>query len=98
MLNTSALLPTVLNLLGVESEYDYNGNDAFDDAYEGFVPFSNGSWISGDVAYDASTKSLFSISGEQQTVTAEFQAEMTQKVQKFIRVNNLILETDYYKE
>ena len=98
VLNTSDLLPTVLNLLGVESEYDYIGNDAFDDAYEGFVPFSNGSWISGGVAYDASTKSLFSISGEQQTVTAEFQAEMTQKVQKFIRVNNLILETDYYKE
>ena len=97
-LNTSDLLPTVLNLMGVDSPYRYIGHDAFDGGYDGFVPFSNGSWISGGVAYDASTKSLFSISGEQQTVTAEFQAEMTQKVQKFIRVNNLILETDYYKE
>lgn len=98
VLNTSDLLPTVLNLLGVDSGYDYIGNDAFDENYEGFVPFSNGSWIAGDTAYDASTKKYLSISGEQQTVSAEFQAEMAQKVQKFTRINNLILETDYYSE
>lgn len=96
VLNTSDLLPTVLNLLGVESQYRYIGNDAFDDSYDGFVPFSNGSWISGDVAYDASTGKVISISGEQQTVTADFRAEMAERVQAFIRINNLILETDYY--
>ena len=96
VLNTSDLLPTVLNLLGLESEYRYIGNDAFDDSYDGFVPFSNGSWISGDVAYDASTGKVISISGEQQTVTADFRAEMAERVQAFIRINNLILETDYY--
>lgn len=96
VLNTSDLLPTVLNLLGVESQYRYIGNDAFDDSYDGFVPFSNGSWISGDVAYDASTGKVISISGEQQTVTADFRAEMAERVQEFIRINNLILETDYY--
>lgn len=96
VLNTSDLLPTMLNLLGVESEYDYIGQDAFDESYEGFVPFSNGSWIYGDVAYDASTGKLISISGQQQTVTAERQAEMAETVQEFIHINNLILETDYY--
>lgn len=98
VLNTSDLLPTVLNLLGVNSGYDYIGNDAFDENYEGFVPFSNGSWIAGDTAYDASTKKYLSISGEQQTVSAEFQAEMAQKVHQFTRINNLILDTDYYRK
>lgn len=98
VLNTSDLLPTMLNLLGVDSPYDYIGHDAFDDAYEGFVPFSNGSWISGDTAFDSANKKLISISGNQQTVTAEFQKEMADKVQEFIRINNLILEADYYQE
>ena len=98
VLNTSDLLPTMLNLLGVESPYDYIGHDAFDDAYEGFVPFSNGSWIWGDTAFDSAGKKLISISGNQQNVTAEFQKEMADQVQEFIRINNLILEADYYQE
>ncbi len=95
VLNTSDLLPTVLNLLGVESPYSYIGHDAFDEAYEGFVPFSDGGWISGDAAYNASTGEVLSISGKQQLVTGEFQTAMAEKVQEFIRINNLILETDY---
>ena len=98
VLNTSDLLPTMLNLLGVESPYDYIGHDAFDDAYEGFVPFSNGSWIRGDTAFDSAGKKLISISGIQQTVTGEIQKEMADKVQEFIQINNLILEADYYQE
>jgi len=97
VLNTSDLLPTVLNLLGVESSYDYIGRDAFDDGYDGFVPFSNGSWIYGDIAYDSGAKEYLSVSGRQQNISADSQKEMSRKVQKFIRINNLILESDYYK-
>jgi len=97
VLNTSDLLPTVLNLLGVESPYGYIGHDAFDESYRGFVPFSNGSWICGDVAYDSGTKQFLSISGERQNITAEFQKTMAETVQEFIRINNLILETDFYR-
>ena len=97
ILNTSDLLPTLLNLLDVESEYCYIGNDAFDEQYEGFVPFSDGGWILGDIAYDAGTKNYISISGKQQTVSAELQNAMNQRVQELIRINNLILETDYYR-
>ena len=97
VLNTSDLLPTMLNLLGVESPYDYIGHDAFDAGYEGFVPFSNGSWISGDIAYDSSTKKYSSVSGNRQTITSAFQEEMAAAVQEFIHINNLILESDYYK-
>ena len=97
VLNTSDLLPTVLNLLGVESEFDYIGSDAFDERYDGFVPFSNGSWIYGDIAYDAGAKEYISISGRQQNISAELQSQMAERVQEVIRINNLILDTDYYK-
>ena len=97
VLNTADLLPTVLNLLGLESDYDYIGHDAFDDRYPGFVPFSDGGWIYGDIAYDAGSGEYTSISGKQQTVTAELRQQMDETVADFIRINNLILETDYYK-
>lgn len=96
VLNTSDLLPTLLNLLGVESPYSYIGRDAFDESYPGFVPFSGGSWISGNTAYNAATKKVLSIDGSQETLSADFREEMNQSVQEFIRINNLILETDYY--
>ena len=98
VLNTSDLLPTVLNLMGVENPYDYIGRDAFGPEYDGFVPFSNGSWIYGDAAYDASAKKYLSISGKQQTIPGELQQTMAERVQDFIRINNLILEADYYHQ
>jgi phosphoglycerol transferase MdoB-like AlkP superfamily enzyme len=97
VLNTSDLLPTVLNLLGVDSPYTYIGHDAFDENYDGFVPFSNGSWISDDVAYDAGSETLISLGKDAEPVTEEFLARMAYRVSEFIRINNLILETDYYK-
>ena len=96
VLNTSDLLPTVLNLLGIDSPYDYIGSDAFDDRYDGFVPFSNGSWIYGNAAYDASTKKLFSIDGSDLAIPPEQQKQLNERVQKFTRINNLILDVDYY--
>ena len=98
LLNTSDLLPTMLNLLGIESSYEYIGQDAFAEGYAGLVPFSNGSWIVGDTAYDSGKKQYLSLSGTQQKITAEFQKEMANTVQEFITINNLILESDYYQE
>lgn len=96
-LNTSDLLPTVLNLLGVDSPYDYIGRDAFDPTYEGCALFSDGSWISGDIAYDAGTERVFSITGGEAEISSETLDAMAEKVQQFVRINNLILDTDYYK-
>lgn len=97
VLNTSDLLPTVLNLLGVESDYEYIGSDAFDESYSGFVPFSDGSWIYGETAYDAADKQHISVNGRQHVIPAELQQALDTAVQKFIGINNLILETDYYR-
>ena len=98
VLNTSDLLPTVLNLLGVESRYEYIGSDAFDESYPGFVPFSDGSWIYGDAAFDAGNRHHFSVSGRQQKLSAKTQQKLDAAVQEFIRINNLILESDYYRK
>ena len=96
-LNTADFLPTVLNMLGIRSPYDYIGSDAFDSRYVGFVPFSNGSWISRGVAYDAVSEELIPVYGSASGVTPQFRKEMDEKVQTFITINNLILDTDYYK-
>lgn len=94
-LNTADLLPTVLNLMGIDSPYQYIGHDAFDDSYEGYALFPNGSWISQGVAYAANTKRTM-ILDEGIKVTDALMAEMADKVTEFVRINNLILQTDYY--
>ena len=95
-LNTADLLPTLLNLLGIRKEYAYIGSDAFDENYEGFVPFSNGSWISGDVAFDAEQVKILSLSETVHPVSEEFLLETTEMTEDFVDINNLILETNYY--
>ena len=98
VLNTSDLLPTVLNLLDIDSPYDYIGTDAFDSRYPGFAPFSNGSWFYENAAYDASTKKLLTTDGGEVILTQEQRRKLNESVQTFTRVNNLILETDYYAQ
>ena len=97
-LNTADLLPTLLNLLGVDSPYRYIGRDAFDPAYDGFVPFSDGSWISGNLGYDASEEMLFTLDGTEPDPDEDFLAEMHLRVEEFVENNNLILKTDYYRK
>lgn len=96
-LNTTDLMPTLLNLLGVESGYDYLGTDAFDPEYDGFVPFSDGSWISGEIAYDAAKKKLIYLTENATPPTENFFEKMNERVAEFTRINNLILDTDYYR-
>ena len=96
VLNTADFLPTVLNLLGVDSPYSYIGNDAFDSLYTGFVPFSDGSWISGKMAYDAASEKLISMDGNRRAISEAFQRYLDEKVHTFIQINNLILDTNYY--
>ena len=98
ILNTSDFLPTVLNMLGVESEYDYIGSDAFDDAYEGYALFADGSWIAGGAAYDAGKDRMLYLTEDAPKVTVQFRQKMASLVEEYIRINNLILETDYYEE
>lgn len=98
VLNTADFLPTVLNLLGVETDYCYIGRDAFDDNYEGYALFSDGSWITKDAAYDGSAKKVLQMTADAEPVTPEYQEHMSDMVEEFVKINNLILKTDYYKQ
>ncbi len=95
-LNTADLLPTVLNLLGLDHAYDYLGQDAFDDDYPGYALFPDGSWISQGIARPADQEEAM-ILEEGAVLTEELDAQMSQIVTDFIRINNLILDTDYYR-
>lgn len=96
-LNTSDFLPTVLNLMGVDSPYDYIGRDAFDDSYAGYAIFPDGSWILADAAYNAATDEVIYLDENAAAVTEQHQAQMAQTAEEFVQINNLLLETDYYK-
>ena len=94
-LNTADLLPTVLNLMGIQAPYNYIGQDAFDHRYEGYALFPDGSWVCDGVAYSAASEDIYLLR-ENAEAEPEWVAAMNEKVHEFVRINNLILETDYY--
>lgn len=97
-LNTADFVPTMLNLMGIDSPYDYLGQDAFDPNYEGYALFPNGSWISDGVVYSTgSGKGEILQNTKDKELTEEYMAEMARKTSEFIHVSNLLLTSDYYK-
>lgn len=100
-LNTSDLLPTLLNLLGIPQTYNYLGRDAFDPNYEGCAFFPDGSWATGGVVCRASANGR---SEEAKIVQNKYEREITDEwIQKmldesrdFTKVSNLMLISDYY--
>ena len=99
-LNTADFLPTVLNLLGIESPYRYLGQDAFDPEYVGYALFPDGSWISDGVACEVDTGGEYEIimNEKNKDISQEYLDEMAGKAQAFIHISNLLLTSDYYKK
>ena len=98
-LNTSDFLPTMLNLMGFDSPYAYLGQDAFDPNYEGYALFPNGSWICDDVVYNAADGSVSILEDDDhEEVTQQWLDEMDGKVMEYIKISNLLLTSDYYKD
>lgn len=97
--NTSDVLPTVLNLLGIKSPYNYLGQDAFDPNYEGYALFPDGSWITNGVACKAQPGGGYTTLKNEKgiDISAEYLAKMSDKVQTYIHISNLLLTSDYYK-
>ncbi len=94
-LSTIDFLPTMLNLLGIDSPYDYLGQDAFDENYPGYVIFPDGSWISDGVAWK---KGHILMNETGREVTKEEVAEMSELASEFINIGNLLLTADYYSD
>ena len=98
-LATIDFLPTVLNLLGVDSPYRYLGHDAFDESYPGYVLFPDGSWFKDGIAcrikVNGEPEIIANLFGK--TLSSEEAQTMAETAQTFIRINNLLLEKDYYQ-
>ena len=93
-LSTADFLPTMLNLLGIDSPYPYLGQDAFDDSYPGYVIFPDGSWIADGVAWQ-DEQILMNEQGRE--VTQEEIDRMAQLAADFRDISNLLLTANYYK-
>ena len=98
-LNTSDFLPTMLNLLGFETPYQYLGQDAFDPDYAGYALFPDGSWISDGVAcaVGAGGKAEIIENRTGVEVTESRIKEMAERTREYIRISNLLLQSDYYQ-
>ncbi len=97
-LNTADVVPTVLNLLGMDPGKRYLGQDAFDSRYAGYAFFPDGSWISDGVickAVGGGMEVLQNTSGK--PLSEEEQQRMLEENRAFVRISNLLLTTDYYR-
>ena len=97
---TADLVPTMLNLLGINSPYSYLGQDAFDPNYNGYVYFPDGSWIAdGVIAFRNSSTASYEILANEKglPLTDDYLLEMQKKAEAFIEANNAMLPCDYYK-
>lgn len=99
MINTSDLLPTLLNMFGITSQYPYLGYDAFDNSYPGYVFFPNGSWGTDGILCDQSDikHPLIVQNKYQRVIDEDLIVEMEEKAKQFVKINNMLLTTDYYK-
>lgn len=87
------ILPTVLNLFGIEHNSNYYiSKDALDDDYEGFAFFPDYSWYNGEV-YVENDK----VTNKGKIRKKELKS-MNDIISKAIRQNDLTLKYDYFKK
>lgn len=88
------ILPTVLNLLGIDYESRVlMGRDIFSDT-EGLVVFPNRSWITETARYNAVTGEATAMSDE--PIPEGYIAEMNRIVRDKLLISRQIVEMDYY--
>lgn len=97
-LQTADLVPTILNLFGISSPYEYIGRDAFNPNYVGYALFPNGSWICDGVVCNVETDGKYEIllNEKNRLLTQEYIDEMCTIALQFINANNLVITADYY--
>lgn len=90
--STFDLLPTVMNLMGID--YDsrlYMGTDYFSDK-EDLVIFTNGDWVTDEGIYYASTGTFEGDASE------DYVTSTTNKVINSTNISQLIYQTDYFSK
>ena len=93
-LSTADFLPTMLNLLGIDSPYNYLGQDAFDNNYKGYALFPDGSWICDGLAYQ---KGEILMNENGRILSQEEINQMEKISEEFRTISNLLLTCNYYK-
>lgn len=98
--STVDLVPTLLNMMGIEAGYSYLGRDIFDEAYEGYAVFSDGSFISNGLVIECQKDGNYRIIENRRGIelTEEDYAELTDFTSTFREMANELLITDYYRE
>ncbi|MCD8096199.1 MAG: LTA synthase family protein [Ruminococcus sp.] len=87
------LLPTLINLFGFETNAKYMGSDIFDDNYEGIAYLPSGDWITSKcMYYDGSIVESYT----DEEITDEYTDGMNDFVTKQLRINSLILYSEYF--
>lgn len=86
------ILPTVLNLLGIEYiQEHYIGNDIFDPDYTGYTFFSDRSWYDGSIYVEEGRV----VSGD--GADEKYVTETNQLINNLIMQNDLTLKYDYFR-
>ena len=89
------LLPTLSNLFGLEFDSRlYMGRDIFSDA-EPFVMFQNRSWITDKAMYNASTKEVISLTGEE--ISSDYVKAHSKDLNNRFTVSARVLDYDYWR-
>ena len=93
------VLPTLLNLFGIE--YDSRlivGKDILSD-YEGVAIFSNYSWVSDYGTYQAGQKKFYPKDGKELEgeTQADYVKRMNSRVRNAFSISKMIVDNDYYK-
>lgn len=91
--NTLDILPTVVNLFGLEKTPYWLGEDIFDTAYPGYTYFSSGAWYDGDLHYFAEEDIE-----KYHAARKDYVKEMNEMFYRRERVNEIVLRTDYFNE
>lgn len=85
------LAPTIMNLFGMDVPHQILGRDIFDDTYSGYAVFPDNTWL---------TNSTYIKNGIMQWNDGLEEEEvvlMNQYVTDLYRINDAILDVDYYK-
>ncbi len=91
--NSLDILPTIVNLFGLEKTPYWIGEDAFCPAYTGYAYFSGGSWYDGEIYYFGEENT-----GTRTKAVQAYVEAMNEKFSIREQVNEVVLSTDYFRE
>lgn len=86
---TSDLLPTVVNLFGLENHGCYIGSDILDPSYKGFAYFQDLSWYDGELYYVPGKT-------EANDENREYIEAKNREVAEKIDINDIVIAGDYW--